>query len=140
MSRTSFRIMGGFTLFTATLSLLAGLYALAGYSPRLSPAGAHLVFVARLATWVALLAVIGFGLLFLRKWAALVFSAATIYLAIESAREGVTGAVHPSPGVWYWICFVYALALICPAILTVRYWRDLSWGTKRTATSTSEKG
>jgi hypothetical protein len=122
--------MGVFVLLTSAILLFAGIYVLAGFSQRLLPSVPTAVFTARLLASVASLAVVGWGLMYLRKWAALVFSAVTACLAFESIREGIRGSFRPSLGDWYWLCFAYALVLFCPAVLTVRCWRYLTWSAK----------
>ena len=50
---------------------------------------------------------------------------ATLYLAFWAVKD----ALHPTPipGDWNWLGFIYAALLIVPSILTLKYWRVLTW-------------
>ena len=117
--------MGGLVLLLAGGLICEGILALTVRSPRLAPLVSTVFFI-RLTAVVVTLAVIGLGLLQLRKWAALSFSVLTLCLAVL----GVWTAIHPvasRPGDANWLGFIYAALFIIPTILTVKYWHILIW-------------
>ena len=125
MNEIIFKTMGGLVLLLAGGLLCMGVLVLVIRSPRFALLGSTAFFI-RLIAVVVTLAVVGFGLLRLRKWAALLFSILTLCLAVL----GVEAAIHPvasRPGDANWLGFVYAALFITPTILTVRCWRILSW-------------
>jgi hypothetical protein len=76
-----------------------------------------------MAVYVFAVALIGVGLLLLRKWAAIVFALALVafptWMAIESIGEA-------SPG-FYLMMLAAGIVLILPIIVILRSWRLLSW-------------
>jgi hypothetical protein len=121
----AFRTMGGFLLYFALGVLSMGVFALAGGSVRLPRPAVPLAFCIRLVGTTVVFAVTGLGLFGLRKWAALLFSMATLYVAFWAVKD----ALHPTPipSDWNWLGFLYAALLIVPPILTLKYWRMLTW-------------
>jgi hypothetical protein len=81
----------------------------------------------RFGGYVVALTVVGMGLLYLKKWAAAIFSGLTLYLAFWMVK----GAIHKVPGQWNRIGFLFALLLIIPSILTAKHWHSLVWWHKR---------
>jgi hypothetical protein len=73
---------------------------------------------------IALLAVIGVGLLYQRRWAALIFSLATLWGSIGVVRQ-VIHHVDPQGSVWADLFFAALLA--SPSVCTVKYWHNLVW-------------
>jgi hypothetical protein len=67
--------------------------------------------------------VVGFGLIFLRKWAALYFSVPLfcfgIWLALSSIRK------EPFPS--NLLVMVYSLSLMFPLFVTIQVWPRLTW-------------
>jgi hypothetical protein len=68
-----------------------------------------------LATLVTTLVTSGIGLLYLRKWAALIVSFIKLYIAII---WDLKQALHPIAGAANWLGFLFALLLTIPLILT----------------------
>lgn len=67
---------------------------------------------------------VGFGLVYLRKWAALYFS---IPLFCFSMRlVGVSIYEIPFPG--NVLAMIYSLSFTLPLLLTIRSWKELTWG------------
>ncbi|HEX3251840.1 MAG TPA: hypothetical protein VHS05_20560 [Pyrinomonadaceae bacterium] len=79
-----------------------------------------------LREWVLLAAVelLGFGLAFQRKWAALYFSIPLSYVGVHRALL----AIHDVPFPLNLLAMPYELLLALPLFLTIRDWRQLSWG------------
>lgn len=122
MSKIVFQIMGGFALLAAAVILLGGIFTIVRY-----PLRSWLDLVPFVIVEVVLI-VAGIGLLHLRKWAALAFSMMALYVASWELR----GALNPIPGYASWLGFLFALFLATPLIVTVVYWRTLSWRRKQT--------
>ncbi len=128
MIQIIFRIIGGLILFLGAGVLFAGILVATGHSLHLS-AVSPLMFCIRLSSVVLLHAVIGIGLLLLRKWAALALS----ILALYAAWWSLLAAIHPvnsGSGDWNWVGYVWAALLVIPLILTVKYWNSLVWRRK----------
>ena len=75
------------------------------------------VVVRSLSIDTALL-LIGFGLICLRRWAALLASLLAIYVAIDFKSTGGSLGI------------ALTLGLVMPILLTVVFWRELVWGDK----------
>jgi hypothetical protein len=73
---------------------------------------------------LAAVEVIGFGLVCQRKWAALYFSIPLSYLGVRGALL----AIHVVPFPLNLLAMLYELLLALPLILTIRDWRQLTWG------------
>lgn len=69
---------------------------------------------------------IGLGLLFLRKWAALVFSLVLVALPIWNTLS----TLGKAPFAWNLMILVSAIVLVMPVIIIIRSWSLLSWGGK----------
>ena len=67
---------------------------------------------------------IGVGLLFLRKWAAIVFSLALVALPIWNTVD----TLGKAPIAWNLMVLVSAIVLVMPVIIIIRCWSLLSWG------------
>lgn len=80
----------------------------------------------RLAAFVAAATAVGFGLLYLRKWAAVAF-------AVASSSLGAWLLASPLRGVppWTLINPAIGVALIFSAAVVIRHWPLLSWGRGR---------
>ena len=70
--------------------------------------------------------VVGIGLLFLRKWAAIYFSLAT------SAHGSwlILSSIEEVPFPWNLLFICLGISLLLPALVTLRVWSQLSWGGK----------
>jgi hypothetical protein len=113
MNKMAFQIMGALLLAFAAMFAVGGGLTVARYPP-------HAIRdVIPLGVTSASLLLLGIGLYRVRKWAALGFSALTVCLAGWSIRD----AIHSVPWSWNGIGYWFALVLIIPTILTVRYWR-----------------
>jgi|GEM_PF-1849139 len=79
--------------------------------------------VIALTVYVFVVALIGVGLLLLRKWAAIVFALALVvfptWMTIESIGEAPLG--------FYLMMLAAGIVLILPIIVILRSWRLLSW-------------
>ena len=120
-----FRVLGGMTLYFLAGVLFIGLLPNGRDSFHFSQMSRNELL--RVVLICIIILSVGLGLIFLRKWAALVFSVATLYWSYKSFRDGLGGIGHHSPGEWYWVGFVFSIALLFPAISTIKYWRSLSW-------------
>jgi hypothetical protein len=89
------------------------------------------MFWIRLLTFNIPLAVVAVGLFFLRKWAALLFSTAGLYIAFWACKDALD-PLSSKPGDWSWIGWIYAVLFTIPAIVTVRYWSTLAWRRRKT--------
>ncbi len=117
MSEVVFKTMAGFALLFAAILCLGGVLTIARYPPR-SPWD-----LVPLTALVAALVVAGVGLFYLRKWAALLISLIALYGSTWEVKD----ALHPVPGYANWLGFLFAVLLAVPSILTVVYWRTLTW-------------
>ena len=81
---------------------------------------------------LAAVEVIGFGLAFLRKWAALYFSIPLFCFGIWLAFVSISRV--PFPVNLYAI--LLGIFLTRPLVITIRHWKELTWG--RSADSSSE--
>lgn len=64
---------------------------------------------------------LGFGLFFLRRWAALLFSAALLAIAVWL----IVGSVQYVPWPWMLVYSSFEALLVAPALVTWRYWSEL---------------
>lgn len=127
MNRMAFQIMGALLLAFAVIFTLGGAVTVARYPPH------AIKEVIPLALASVLLLLLGIGLYRVKRWAALVFSVLTVGLAVWSIRD----AIHSVPWSWNGIGYWFALLLIIPTILTVKYWRsfdEIPEPTRRVAT------
>jgi hypothetical protein len=124
MANVLFQIVGVFVLAYTSIFLLACLFV-----PRASALLTSPPDYGRLIAVVAVGAVLGIGVLHLRKWAAIALSLLLLYPAFWC----VYSAVHPSTGGADWLGFLFAILLIGPAILTAFGWRTLTWRKKSEA-------
>jgi hypothetical protein len=97
-----FRLFGGLTLLLSPLVLAA-------------PGKSLVLFAA--------VVVVGVGLLFLRKWAALYFSVPLFGFGSWIALSTITMDPFPSN----LLVMVYSVSLMLPLVITIRVWRQLVW-------------
>jgi len=117
MRKVIFQVLAGLVLAYDALLFLGGIYTMLRYPPH-----SYWQILPGMA-FVGVLAVAGLGLLYLRKWAALMISALALYVAFW----GVKDALHPIPGYANWVSVLFAVLLTSPAILTGLCWRALVW-------------
>jgi hypothetical protein len=80
-----------------------------------------------LAAFVAEATAVGFGLLYLRKWAAAAFAVASSSLGAWLMTSPLRGV----PPQWALINLAIGAALIFSAAVVIRHWPLLSWGRGR---------
>jgi hypothetical protein len=69
---------------------------------------------------------VGFGLAFQRKWAALYFSVPLFYFGVHKAFVSIYDVPFPLN----LLAMVYGLSLTVPLLVTIRQWKHLTWGRK----------
>jgi hypothetical protein len=118
MSKAIFQVMGGLALLSAAALLVGGFFTMLHYPSR------SLWNIAPSCAVVTGLVVSGVGLLYLRKWAAMIFSA----LALCVATLEIRCALHPTPGDANWLGLIFGALFAIPSVLTVFNWGTLPWG------------
>ena len=113
MNLIYFRVYGALTLWLGPVFLL---YLFDG-----KPTQAQYLRGIVLITAVEL---VGFGLAFLRKWAALYFSVPLFCFGIQKAFVSIYEIAFPL-NLLFMLC---GLSLISPLVLTIRLWKQLTWG------------
>ena len=133
MSKIVFQIMGGFVLWFAMGLLVVDILWIGHYSLHL-PREVTPLEIVWLVTLEVAITLLGLGLIYRRKWAALVLSLLTLYWAFLAFEE----ALRPGfiPGEWTWLDYVFGILLIIPAMMTAKYWRVLVW--RRVSVADSE--
>ena len=71
-------------------------------------------------------AVVGVGLLFLRRWAALYFSVPLFWYGLSIALS----SIEPFPFPWNLLWMAHGISLMLPLVVTYRVWSQLSWSGK----------
>jgi|SRR6185503_3705523 len=67
---------------------------------------------------------VGFGLALQRKWAAFYFSVPLFYFGIHKAFVSIYEIAFPLN----LLAMLFGLSLTLPLLLTIRQWRQLTWG------------
>lgn len=82
----------------------------------------------QLKTLIAFLAVfiVGIGLIGLRRWAAIYFSVPLLCIGLWFFWISIEQVSFP----WNLICMLEGVSLMLPAVVTIRLWPHLSWGSK----------
>jgi hypothetical protein len=80
--------------------------------------------IVRLSIFFFLTTIVGIGLLFLRKWAALLLLAALMAFAIWL----IVGSILYVPFPWNLINFIFAFVALLPTYVIFRSWSLMSWG------------
>jgi len=113
MSRHYFRVYGALTLLLGPWLLVNTFHE-------------RLTWMQGLRWLVLLTAVelVGFGLVFQRRWAALYFSVPLFCFGIQKAFLSIYQIAFPMN----LLAMLYGLSLTMPLVLTVRLWRQLTWG------------
>lgn len=117
--KMAFQVMGWLLLAYAAGMVVLSVASVERYPP---PPRSGLAF-ARFGLIVLALVIVAFGLLHLRKWAALAFSILTLCVAFFAAKASIHFVPWSWPGIGYW----FAILLIMPSIVTVKYWGVLVW-------------
>jgi hypothetical protein len=77
--------------------------------------------------WLVLLGavvMVGFGLCFLRKWAALYFSVPLFWFGIQEAFV----AIYQEPFPGNLLVMAHGLSLTMPLVVTILIWKQHTWG------------
>src|SRR5258708_637707 len=117
MSTTAIRAFGVVTFVFDAFILFAFISQRARLGPLTLPA---VIYISSLCFFVTM---IGVGLLFLRKWAAIFFSLALVILPTWFTLD----AIGESPAGFFVMMLVVAIVLILPIFIIIRSWRLLSW-------------
>jgi len=107
MRRNCFRVFGALTLLLGPLLLIFD----------------QTQFRKGLVLLVAV-EMVGFGLAFQRKWAALYFSVPLFCYGLLNAFVSIYEVAFPLN----LLAMAYGLSLTMPLVLTIRLWRQLTWG------------
>jgi hypothetical protein len=112
MSRNYFRVFGALTLLLGPASFVI-------FDSRLT-------LTQGLSELVLFAAVemVGFGLAFQRRWAALYFSVPLFYFGVHRAFVSISDVAFPLN----LLAMLYGVSLTLPLFLTIRHWRQLTWG------------
>ena len=70
--------------------------------------------------------IVGVGLLYLRKWAALYFSVTLFWVGLSWALNAIEEIGFP----WNLFWMAHGVSLMLPFYVTIRVWSRLSWGDK----------
>ena len=73
---------------------------------------------------MAAVEVVGFGLAFLRKWAALYFSIPLFWFGVRQVFVSTYAVAFPLN----LIAMLLGASLMLPLIVTIRIWKQLTWG------------
>jgi len=68
--------------------------------------------------------IVGVGLLFLRKWAALYFSIPLFWFGIQEVFVSISDITFPLN----LLGMLHGISLTFPLIVTIRAWKQLTWG------------
>jgi hypothetical protein len=67
---------------------------------------------------------VGFGLIFMRKWAALYFSLPLFAYGIAEAYCSIKQVTFP----YNLLVMMHGISLTLPLVVTIRIWKHLTWG------------
>jgi len=129
MNKVIFQIMGGLALLIAAGLFVGGFFMMSRYHPQ------SFWDIARFCAVETGLVASGVGLLYLRKWAAIILCAMALYVASWE----IIGALHPIPGYANWLGFIFGTLLAIPSILTCIHWRALTWRRSHYPTAVNAK-
>lgn len=113
MNRNYFRAFGALTLLLNP-AIFAGPILDAGTQTQLLR-GFFLMAVGEL---------VGFGLAYTRKWAALYFSIPLFCFGIRMVGFSIYEIPFPAN----FMMMLYSLSLTLPLVITIRSWKELTWG------------
>ncbi len=80
----------------------------------------------RMLVSIGAITLVGFGLLFLRKWAALYFSIPLFLVGLWLFWASIAQVPFP----WNLLFMCEGLSLMLPLVVTIRVWPELTWGGK----------
>lgn len=112
MSRNYFRVFGAFILFVGPALLI-----------QLVDPGERRA-LPRLFVLIAAIELIGFGLVFQRKWAAIYFSTVLFIVGIQNIWD----SIYEIPFPFNLLVMLIGFSFTAPLILTIRQWQHLTWG------------
>ena len=78
----------------------------------------------RIVFLFAMTIMVGFGLIYLRKWAALYFSLPLFVYGICQAYFSIEEVTFPFNLLW----MLHGVSLMLPLVVTIRIWKNLTWG------------
>ena len=113
MSRNYLRILGSVTLLLNP-ALFADTFVRALTQTQLLRAFVLMAFVE----------LVGFGLAFLRKWAALYFSIPLFCFGLKHAFVSIYAVAFPLN----LLAMLFGLSLMLPLVVTISIWKQLTWG------------
>jgi hypothetical protein len=113
-----------FTFFAIITFLFEAAFIFMLTNPRLAPFNSEAIV--RVSIFLLVSTVVGVGLLFMRKWAALLFSLFTAVIALWL----IIGSVLYVPFAWSLINISLGIPLLFPAAVTIRSWSLLPSGGK----------
>lgn len=73
---------------------------------------------------MAAIELVGFGLAFLRKWAALYFSIPLFWFGLRHAFVSIYEVAFPLN----LLAMLFGVSLMLPLVITIRMWKQLTWG------------
>src|SRR5690349_11712341 len=112
MSRNYFRVLGAFMLFVGPTLLI-----------QLIDPGVRRTQLPRLFVLIAAIELMGFGLVFQRKWAALYFSGILFVLGIQN----ILASIYEVPFPFNLLVMLIGFSFTAPLVLTIRQWKHLTW-------------
>ena len=113
MSRNYFRAFGALTLLVNP-AIFADVFSGTLTRPQL----------VRSLFLMAAVEILGFGLAFLRKWAALYFAIPLFYFGLRLALTSIYEVVFPLN----LFGMINGVSLMLPLVITIRIWKELTWG------------
>lgn len=119
MRANYFRSFGVVTLLLDLLWIFFAISALSTVEPSLWQC-------VRMLVPIGPITLIGIGLLFLRKWAALYFSMPLFLVGIWLFWTSIVQVLFP----WNLLFMCEGLSLMLPLVVTIRVWPELTWGGK----------
>lgn len=117
MKRNPLAGFGVLTLLVSPLTLPINFIRTSTQSPMFLPPSRVLLLA---------LMLIGFGLIFRRKWAALYFSLPLCAFGISEAYSAIEHVTFPMN----LLAMLHGLSFTLPLVITIRVWKDLTWGTR----------
>lgn len=117
MKRNPFAAFGVLTLLLSPLTLPIQFVRSSTRSP---------MFLAPSKVLLLAIVLIGFGLIFRRKWAALYFSVPLCAYGILEAFSSIEHVTFPLN----LLAMLHGISLTLPLVVTIRVWKDLTWGTR----------
>ena len=118
----NFKIFG---IFVFLFQLMMGFVFLVGQSREPFFLNNHTII--RISSFFLLTTIVGIGLIYLRKWAAICFSLAISCFSLWL----IIGSILYVPFFWSFINFFIGIISLIPVFITIRLWSLLSWNGKR---------